>query len=95
MFAVVVRFKIKPENWGAFMPLMRQNANASVSLEPLCKQFDVLTDPSRPNEVLLYEIYDSPEAFGDHLKSAHFIAFDRQVSDMIETKHVETFSQVS
>ena len=95
MFAVVVRFKIKPEHWGAFMPLMQQNANASISLEPMCKQFDVLTDPSMPHEVLLYEIYDSPEAFDDHLKSAHFIAFDRQVSDMIETKHVETFNQVS
>ncbi len=59
MFAVVVRFNIKPERWGAFMPLMQQNANASVSLEPMCKQFDVLTDPSKPHEVLLYEIYDS------------------------------------
>ena len=95
MFAVVVRFKIKPEHWGQFMPLMQQNAQASVSLEPECKQFDVLTDPARPNEVLLYEIYTNAEAFQTHLKTPHFIAFDKQVSDMIDDKIVETYAEVS
>jgi quinol monooxygenase YgiN len=95
MYAVIVRIKVKKEHWGQFMPLMQQNANASVSLEPACKQFDILCDSSRPHEVVLYEIYENAEAFQLHLKTSHFIAFDRQVSNMIAHKSVETYEQVS
>jgi len=94
VFAVIVRFKIKPEAFEKFLPLMQQNASASVSLEAECKQFDVLTDPAKPNEVLLYEIYETAQSFAAHLKEPHFLAFDRQVTDMVLEKNVETFEQV-
>ncbi|MFT6656980.1 putative quinol monooxygenase [Maritalea sp.] len=94
MYAVIVQFDILPDHFERFLPLMQQNARASVSLEPGCKQFDVLTDPSRPNEVALYEIYDSAAAFQAHLKSSHFLAFDRQIFDMVFGKSVKTYEQV-
>jgi len=94
MYAVFVQFDIDPNQYERFLPLMQQNASASVSLEPGCKQFDVLTDPCRPNQVDLYEIYDSAAAFQAHLTSSHFLAFDRQVSDMVSAKSVKTYEQV-
>lgn len=94
MFAVIVRFTIKSGSMQEFLPLMHQNATASVSLEPECRQFDVLTDPANADEVVLYEIYENEAAFGAHLAAPHFLAFDRQVARMIEHKTVEKFRQV-
>lgn len=93
-FAVVVTFEIAPGQMSAFLPLMQDNARASLKNEAGCQQFDVATDPSRPNQVLLYEIYDDADAFAVHLCSKHFMAFDAAVSTMIADKGVWTYSQV-
>lgn len=94
MFAVAVTFKIRSADWELFLPLMRENAQASLREEPLCRQFDVCTDPARPLEVFLYELYDDDDAFRHHLESDHFRAFDTAVADMIEYKHVMTYGTV-
>lgn len=94
-YAVCVTFQIR-ENWmEAFMPLMLGNARTSLSEEEGCLQFDVLTDPDRPNEVFLYELYSDRDAFDAHLRSGHFWAFDRAVADMIADKQVRTYGSVS
>ena len=95
MFAVTVRFLIKDGMVDSFMPLMLENARTSLRVEPECRQFDVCRDPERPDEVFLYEIYDDAAAFQTHLGSAHFRAFELQVSSMISEKAVATYSKVS
>ena len=95
MYAVTVRFQIRDGMFETFMPLMLENARASLSEEAGCHQFDGCSDPGRPGEVFLYEIYDDAEAFQVHLKTAHFLAFDAQVSPMIAEKSVATYSKVS
>lgn len=94
MFAVTVIFRIKAEDFQRFLPLMYANASTSLSSEPGCKVFDVCTDPSRPNEVFLYELYDSEEAFRSHLATPHFLAFDADVGPMIVEKTVASYSEV-
>lgn len=94
-FAVCVTFKIKPEHWDEFLPLMQANAACSLEREEDCLQFDVCRDEARAFEVFLYEIYASPEAFEGHLQSAHFKDFDSKVSGMIEEKNVKTYSIVT
>lgn len=94
MFAVTVQFQIKDGMIDAFLPLMLENAKASLEDEPGCRQFDVCTDPGRPGDVFLYEIYDDAAAFDVHLKTTHFLAFDAQVSTMISQKSVATYSKV-
>ena len=93
-FAVVVTFQIEPACYMEFMPLMLSNARASLTQEKGCLQFDVATDPARPNEVFLYEIYTDRAAFDLHLASAHFRSFDRGAADMILSKSVKTFESV-
>jgi len=93
-FAVCVTFKIAPDHWEDFLELMHANAAMSLEKEDGCLQFDVCTDDTRPNEVFLYEIYGSPESFQLHLQSDHFQDFDANVSGMIETKQVATYSSV-
>jgi len=94
MFAVTVLFRIEEGQMDAFLPLMIDNAQTSLKTEPGCRQFDVCTDPARPQEIFLYEIYDDEAAFKVHLKSAHFLSFDARVADMVAGKTVQTFSQV-
>ena len=83
MFVVTVAFTLQPGEAGAFLPLMRANAATSLQAEPGCLRFDVCTDPDRPDEVFLYEVYASPEAFAAHLASAHFTGFDAASAAMI------------
>ncbi|MFT5742578.1 MAG: autoinducer 2-degrading protein [Paracoccaceae bacterium] len=93
-YAVVVTFKIKPDAMEEFAPLMQANAGASLFDEDGCHQFDVATDPGRPNEVFLYEIYTDRAAFDAHLASPHFKTFDMAVADMIALKDLRTYAQV-
>ena len=94
MFAVVVTFTISPDHMARFMPLMRGNAKSSLKEELGCRQFDVCTDPDRPNEVFLYELYDDEAAFAIHLASEHYARFQAAVGDMIIDKQVRTYREV-
>ena len=94
MFAVCVTFQIASGRMDAFLPLMLANAQASLEQEPACHRFDVLTDPDRPEEVALYELYEDATAFDAHLASSHFKTFDAAVADMITDKSVRTYTEV-
>jgi len=95
MFAVTVFFTIKPDHMARFLPLMRQNAATSLQEEPGCQQFDICTDPSVPDTVFLYELYDDCAAFDQHLASGHFKRFDASVADMIINKRIQLFESVT
>lgn len=94
-FGVCVTFEIKPGHREAFMPLMLANARASLADEAGCLQFDVLTDPARPGEVFLYELYTNRAAFDTHLGTPHFLRFRDAVARMISGKTERTYSEVS
>ena len=94
MFAVVVTLSLKPGTEETFLGLMHSNARASLTTEEGCHQFDVATDPARPDEVFLYELYSDLAAFQAHLKTPHFAKFDTATADLIANKDVRTYSQV-
>ncbi len=94
MFAVVVTLTLNPESTEPFLALIRENAACSLDREKGCKQFDIATDPARPQDVLLYEIYTDADAFDAHLQTPHFLQFDAATADMVVSKGVRTYSQV-
>jgi len=94
MFAVAVTFKINPTQISAFKTAILQNAQASLSQEAGCRQFDVCMDPARPNDVFLYELYDDERAFKAHMASAHYAAFQTIIEGMVKGKEVNVFSEV-
>ncbi len=95
MYAVVVTFQIKSGEMDGFMPLMIENAKASLANEPDCHRFDVCTDSARSDEVFLYELYTNRAAFEAHMASAHFQSFDEKASKMIASKTVHTYDRVT
>jgi len=94
MYAVTVSFRLKPGAAEQFMPLMLENARTSLAQEEGCKRFDVCTDPARPDEVFLYELYDNRAMFDAHLATAHFETFDRASHGYVLSKQASTFAQV-
>ncbi|MGR3636778.1 MAG: putative quinol monooxygenase [Shimia sp.] len=95
MFVVCVTFTIKPAMMDAFMPLMLEQAQNSLSLEPACLRFDVCSKGTSEDEVFLYEIYADEAAFMTHLGSAHFKSFDAAAADLLASKAVTTYGQVA
>ena len=94
-FVVTVDFRIRPGQMDAFLPIMRDNAAASVRDEPGCLQFDVCTDPARLDQVFLYEVYTDAAAFDAHLATPHFADFNAASADMIADKTVHSFAAVA
>ena len=92
-YVVAVTFEIVPGQMNAFLPLMRDNAAASVREEPGCRQFDVCSDSNQPDAVFLYEVYDNRAAFDAHLQSPHFRSFDAATASMIAHKVITTFDR--
>ena len=85
--AVCVIFRVKPEFAEQFHTAVQQQARNSLEREPWCHQFDVSTSTEDPNTFLLYETYDSREAFElKHRTTEHFSSFGQQISDWVESK---------
>ena len=93
MLAVVVRIEVGPGRMPEFLPLVLQNARSSLG-EPACRRFDVLTDPDRPNAVLLYELYDDAAGFEAHKATPHYASFDAAAAPLLSFKEVTIWRTV-
>lgn len=83
-YVVTVDFGTAPENFEHFKQIMNENAKASVSDEPGCREFNVYEVASAPNHLFLFEVYDDEAAFQQHVNAAHYKHF-KEVSDPIIT----------
>ncbi len=95
MFVVCVTFRIKAGLMDDFLPLMLENAKASLDTEKDCHRFDVCRDTENPDTVFLYEIYENRAAFETHLGMEHFALFSRDTEEMVSVKEVRTCDLVS
>ena len=82
-FVLVVDFQVRPEHLAKFNEQIAVNAKASVGTEPGCRQFDVLRTLDDHCRVLLYEVYDSEDAFKAHLEQAHTKTFLGQAKELV------------
>ena len=94
MYVVTVLFTLKPEHTAAFLRAVVRNATTSLAAEPGCRQFDVCVPLSQANEVFLYELYDSKDAFDKHLASSHFREFNAETAKWVAAKTVHVLDRV-
>lgn len=92
MFVVTVTFEVEAQHRAAFAAAVADQARNSLALEADCLRFDVCHDPDDPTRIFLYEIYSDAAAFQTHLESAHFEAFNAQVTPWTRDKAVGTWS---
>ncbi|MFT6969036.1 MAG: quinol monooxygenase YgiN [Cellvibrionaceae bacterium] len=94
MYAVIVKFEVKPDAVETFKPLMLKQAENSLLLEPDCQFFDVSQDDKTPQLFYLYELYTHQDAFDEHLKSKHFLSFLNAVSRILVNKEILTANRL-
>ena len=95
MYVVTVLFTLEPDHTANFLQAVTDNATTSLTDEPGCRQFDVCTPHGAPDDVFLYEVYDSKKAFADHLASNHFQVFNALTAPWVSNKVVHTMLRVS
>jgi quinol monooxygenase YgiN len=95
LYVIVVEFRVQHEHAEEFTRLLVDNAQASRTLEPGCRQFDVCRWPGDPGRFLLYELYDDRQAFQAHLGMDHFKAFDKEVAPWIVEKTVHALDRLA
>jgi autoinducer 2-degrading protein len=83
-YVVTVDFATAAENFDRFKTIMAQNAKASVTDEPGCREFNVYEIAAAPDHLFLYEVYDDEAAFQAHLAAPHYKHF-KELSDPIIT----------
>jgi (4S)-4-hydroxy-5-phosphonooxypentane-2,3-dione isomerase len=93
MYVVTVLFNIHKEHWQPFKKAMQTNAQTSLEVEPGCHQFDVCEGDPGSHSIFLYEVYATPNDFADHLKAAHFLAFNELTAPWVVDKQVRIFSR--
>lgn len=71
-----VDFGTAPEKFNGFKQMLDENAKASVSHEPGCRELNVYAVASQPNRLLLFEFDESKAAFPRHTRSAHCPRFN-------------------
>jgi (4S)-4-hydroxy-5-phosphonooxypentane-2,3-dione isomerase len=93
--AILVEFTVKSDAIGRFRELITTNATRSLSQEPGCRRFDVLSSADEPGRIVLYEIYDDDRAFELHLATPHYKDFAAAAEPMIETRSIKRLQFVS
>jgi quinol monooxygenase YgiN len=94
MYVVTVEFRITAGEMDRFLPMMRDNARASLAEEEGCQVFDVCRDPADPDAVFLYEVYTDEAAFQAHLASPHFKRFDAAAAALVADKQVRILNRL-
>jgi autoinducer 2-degrading protein len=85
MYAVTVTLRIKSGRMAELRALMEENARLSLQ-DPGCERFDLCTDPERPDDLFLYELYADRAAFDAHTASEHFKRLSPQIGPMVEDR---------
>lgn len=94
-YVVLVELTIQEARVEEFLPLMLDNASASLALEPGCQVFEVCQAPDDATRFFLYEVYDDEAAFRRHLKEPHFLAFDQMTGPYTTSKQVRFFGRLN
>ena len=94
MYIITVLFTLQPEHSAAFLRAVTSNAQTSLNDEPGCRQFDVGVSTINPDDIFLYEVYDSKAAFDAHLASNHFIEFNAATARWVKAKAVNAFERI-
>jgi autoinducer 2-degrading protein len=81
--ALVPTFTIAEGRLDDFLERVTQQREDCLALEPGCSHFDVLVVETKPNTVLLYEIYADAAAVAAHRQYPHYKAFKAATADMV------------
>ena len=77
-----------------FIPLMKNQAKNSLQNEVGCKRFDICLRKDEPDQVFLYEVYDSLESIEIHRSTEYFKQYSAATADLVAEKVVTTYDEI-
>jgi autoinducer 2-degrading protein len=87
MIALVVSFKIKPDQRDQFLAAAEDDSTCSVRDEPGCFRFDVLHDQADENHFYFYEVYRDETAFNAHTQTPHYARWAEARPIVVDEAH--------
>lgn len=89
MIVRVISLRIKPESIDDFKTASVANHLGSLK-EPGILRFDVLQNEAKPEEFLLYEVYESQEATLTHKETVHYQKWKAKIDPMMAEPRTST-----
>ena len=85
MMIRISEIEIHPDYLEEYRSILREEAGASVRLEPGVVAIFPMYQKVNPAEVRILEIYASREAYEEHLKTPHFQKYKTTTSKMVKS----------
>lgn len=60
-----------------------RHADAALAQEPGVLALQAVADPDDPAQVFVFEVYRNKDAYLAHLQTPHFLAYKKEVEDMV------------
>jgi quinol monooxygenase YgiN len=84
MIVRISEIQIAPEHLAEYKAILKEEAEASVRLEPGVISIFPMFQRENPTEVRILEIYASRAAYEAHIKSPHFQRYKTTTSSMVK-----------
>lgn len=81
----IAEIEIVPEFRDDYVAILKEEAEASVRLEPGVICIYPMFQQDNPNQIRLLEIYASEEAYQSHLQTPHFIHYKTSTKHMVKS----------
>jgi quinol monooxygenase YgiN len=85
MIVRISEIEIHPNRLAEYNAILKEEAEASVSLEPGVIAIFPMSQKEKPTEVRILEIYATREAYEAHLKTPHFQKYKTTTLEMVKS----------
>lgn len=85
MIVRISEIEIHPGDLQEYKAILKEEAEASVRLEPGVVSILPMVEKERPTQVRILEIYASREAYESHLKTPHFQKYKTTTLQMVKS----------
>ncbi|MGA8907817.1 MAG: putative quinol monooxygenase [Acidobacteriaceae bacterium] len=87
----LAELEIDPAQLDAYKAALREEIETSIRVEPGVLTLYAVSVKGEPNQIRLFEIYASSEAYQEHLRSEHFKKYKSATAAMVKSlRLVET-----
>lgn len=94
MMIRIAEIEIEPDNLYEYKAILKEEAEASVRLEPGVISIYPMFDNKNPTQIRILEIYANEEAYKAHLQTPHFKKYKTSTVDMVKSLKLMDMSAI-
>ncbi|SES66313.1 Quinol monooxygenase YgiN [Draconibacterium orientale] len=94
MMIRISEIEIEPEYLNEYLSILKEEARASVELEPGVISIYPMFQKENPNEIRILEIYTDKKAYENHLQTPHFKHYKTTTLKMVKSLELIDMSAI-